>query len=223
MIDSNRSVIESLGIPLVRSDSPIPLTRKPSAVQLSQATVFRTSTAAGPDSDYQLELAVYDDIVGTIANLGRSVERTPITHEKLDEEDLRNVILFVLNANYRGQVVGEVFSGKGKTDIFLMWEGKAAFIGECKVWKGKAKLTEAIDQLFGYTTWRDLRVAVILFMPPNKMTTNQRIADETVRAHPSFLAARESNRYTMRHPEDPERLVTLAVLSFAAAVRQSTA
>src|SRR6185437_4287475 len=105
---------------------PIPLARKPAKVRLSATTVVSGVTAS-VDSDYRLELAVYEDIVETISNLGRSVERTPITHEKLDEEDLRNVILFVLNANYRGQVVAEAFSGKGKTDIFLMWEGKAAF------------------------------------------------------------------------------------------------
>src|SRR4029079_11650578 len=103
-----------------------------------------SGTTAGVDPDYRLELAVYDDIVETIDNLGRSVERTPITHQKLYEEDLRNVILFVLNANYRGQVVGEAFSGNGKTDIFLIWQKKAAFIGECKVWKGQAALTGAI-------------------------------------------------------------------------------
>ena len=38
------------------------------------------------------------------------------------------------------------------------------FIGECKIWHGLAKFAEAVDQLLGYTIWRDTRIALILFI-----------------------------------------------------------
>jgi len=43
-----------------------------------------------------------------------------------------------------------------------------AFIGECKFWGGKAKLSETFEQLLGYTTWQDNRLAIIVFVR-NKM------------------------------------------------------
>lgn len=41
----------------------------------------------------------------------RAMERTP-TAAKLREEELRNLILIVLNANYEGAARGEVFNGQ---------------------------------------------------------------------------------------------------------------
>jgi uncharacterized protein YaeQ len=218
-LQSGESVLKSLGIAIMRTENPIPLRRKPSALRLSPSTIVPANSDA---QDYHLELAIYRDIVSTIDSLGKAVERTPVTHEKLGEEDLRNVILFVLNANYRGQVVGEAFSGAGKTDILLMWEGKAAFIGECKIWKGKAALNQAVDQLFSYATWRDVRVALILFMNPSRMTANQKIADETIRAHSGFLRSEDAGVYVVRHPQDSARRMTLTVLTFAAIVGETT-
>ena len=34
-------------------------------------------------------------------------------------------------------------------------DGRTVYIGECKVWAGKAALHDAVDQVLGYGTWRD--------------------------------------------------------------------
>lgn len=120
------NVMKSLNIPLHKAKAAVPVVKKP-----KRLTTARTSgaTTSRRDSEYRLEEAIYQDIVETIRALGLAAERLPTTNQKLTEEDLRNVILFVLNANYEGQVVGEAFSGAAKTDILLIWKSRAAFVG----------------------------------------------------------------------------------------------
>jgi hypothetical protein len=44
---------------------------------------------------------------------------------------------------------GETFNSKGKSDILIRNGNANLFIAECKVWNGKNKFVESIDQLFG--------------------------------------------------------------------------
>ncbi len=169
VLETSSTVMKALGIPLARAKAAVPVTPKPKPLRVAKAAPSGPRSA---DVEYVME-AIYSDIVETITSLGNAAERLPITNQKLTEEDLRNVILFVLNTNYEGQAVGEAFSGAGKTDILLIWKGRAAFVGECKIWHGEKKFLAAIDQLFGYTTWRDTRVALIIFADPGAMTAVQ--------------------------------------------------
>ena len=36
-------------------------------------------------------------------------------------------------------------------------------MAECKIWKGSQYFNEGIDQLLSYTTWRDSKMAMIVF------------------------------------------------------------
>ncbi|MBR4942123.1 MAG: hypothetical protein IKZ19_09015, partial [Clostridia bacterium] len=56
----------------------------------------------------------------------------------------------------------------GKTDIHIEFENKAAFIGECKIWHGEKAFQNAIQQIINYSTWRDLKVSVIIFNKENQ-------------------------------------------------------
>ena len=56
----------------------------------------------------------------------------------------------------------------GKTDIHIEFENKAAFIGECKIWHGERLFQGAIQQVINYSTWRDLKVSVIIFNKENQ-------------------------------------------------------
>ena len=91
-------------------------------------------------------------------------ERTPRPFAAAQEEDLRDFILVTLNSHYEGTATGETFNGDGKTDILVRHGMDNAFIGECKIWSGESKLEEAFEQLLGYTTWRDNRLALIFFV-----------------------------------------------------------
>lgn len=105
----------------------------------------------------------YNDILSCIKHTASTYERTPKSYKCMDEEALRNTLLASLNATFKGAAVGEAFRNKGKTDICIEQENRAAFVAECKMWKGRHGIKDAIKQLDGYLTWRDCKTALIYF------------------------------------------------------------
>lgn len=106
----------------------------------------------------------YCDILTAIKHTGSTYERTPSSYSSMSEEDLRNTLLATLNATYIGNAVGEAFRHKGKTDICIEVENRAAFVAECKMWTGAKAISEAVHQLDSYLTWRDCKTALIYFV-----------------------------------------------------------
>jgi hypothetical protein len=102
-------------------------------------------------------------ILDLISSSCAQFERTPSTFAKLDEEELRNVILSNLNSCYEIEALGEAFSKRGKTDIYLRVQEGGAFVAECKNWAGAKTIDEAVGQILSYLTWRDSYGVVILF------------------------------------------------------------
>ena len=137
-----------------------------------------------------------------------------------NEEDLRNIILAQLNGHFEGDAVGEVFRGRGKTDICIEQENRAAFIGECKLWTGPASLTDALDQLLGYLTWRDSKASLIVFNSGNKNFSKilEALPDtvENHRLRVDNLPCEETGewRVLMRSEEDVGRRVTVHIFVF---------
>ena len=86
----------------------------------------------------------------SIKHTGSTYERTPSSYKALHEEDLRNTLLAALNATYKGDATGETFRNRGKTDICIERDNRAAFVAECKMWTGQKEVGKAIDQLDGY-------------------------------------------------------------------------
>lgn len=164
----------------------------------------------------------FEHILCFIRHQGRTFERTPKTYAVHDEEDLRNIVLAQLNGHFQGDAVGEAFRGKGKTDICIEQDNRAAFVGECKLWTGPASLTAALNQLLGYLTWRDSKAAVIIFNAKSKDFTKILGAiPERLRAHSLFLrnlpcaeAGEGEWRVQMRSREDPGRRVTVHAFAF---------
>ncbi len=68
-----------------------------------------------------------------------------------------------MNTHYQGTATGETFNKRGKTDIYIPFDNKFGYIGECKIWHGIKKFNEAIEQLFSYMTWRDTKTSLIIF------------------------------------------------------------
>jgi hypothetical protein len=93
-----------------------------------------------------------------------------------------------LNGQYRGAATAEAFRKYGKTDIRIEEDNRAAFVGECKLWKGEKALLEGLNQLLGYVTWRDVKTALIVF---NKdaagFSAVQKAITEAIPNHPLFL------------------------------------
>lgn len=180
-----RGAMEQLQIPLsrpkgVRVDVPV----RPTPMSMR---VLEQAAAAGAPQ-WTLAEDMGESVVQTIASFSRALERLPRTAEQLlgqNEETLRDVLLFVLNANFQGQVTGETFIGQGKSDLLLRWKDRDAFVGECKIWRGPKALSEGLDQLLTrYTLWRQTRIALIVFIrDPKDATTIIASAHEAIRGH----------------------------------------
>ena len=73
---------------------------------------------------------------------------------------------------------------------------KNIFIGECKFWKGKTQYLKTIDQILGYSSWKDTKVAVLIFnRNKNSSTVIQTIKEATIE-HPNFKKTINDNSET---------------------------
>ena len=163
---------------------------------------------------------IFDHIVSLIERAGDAMQRSPRFFREAQEPVIRDIILVMLNTHYESQATGETFNFNGKTDIYLRVSGKDVFVAECKFWSGPKAYLEAIDQLLGYTTWRDSKAAVVLFNKNRDHTAALRIVQEITPQHRSFriaLAPRGEThfRFVFAHPQDAERDLYLAVLAIA--------
>lgn len=202
----------TLNIPIHNASVQIPI-----PVQRQEIRIIEKPVSAQESPEYQLEEVIYRDIIRTITMMSRSMERTPRTFDALHEEDLRNLYLAVLNANYEGAAAGEVFNGSGKTDILLRWLNLNAFIGECKFWDGPSKFSEAIDQLLGYLVWRDSKAALVIFIKQVDASGVVEKARQAVKDHSSFISEEASDEYgnhhyVIRSKSDSDKMVHLTLI-----------
>ncbi|MBQ8010091.1 MAG: hypothetical protein IJ265_00875 [Oscillospiraceae bacterium] len=163
--DSFSAISAALQIPLTTSKNapntkPIQLKRI-----VRQPSVKPTAAPVMPEaciSDHD-----YANINNIISMCGTTMEKTARTYFANTEEELRDHLLAALNTHYEA-ATGETFRKIGKTDIHIEFENKAAFIGECKIWHGESMFQDAIQQVINYSTWRDLKVSVIIFNKKNQ-------------------------------------------------------
>lgn len=164
-----------------------------------------------------LEAAFYEHISQLVRSTSRAIERTPERFKAWDEEALRDLYLVMLNSHYEGAAVGEAFQAKGKTDILVRQDDRNVFVGECKWWSGKAAFTGAIDQLFSYTTWRDTKLALVVFVKTKELTPTMTKGKDALGSHPQFIAWEPGSgeetelRAEMTWPGDAARRATLSV------------
>ena len=216
-------LVKSLEIPVKRSDSvpetyAMPIVRRKTGIELPQVKDERFSP------EPVLSEEIYGDILEKISGMSLVMERNPETFRKLVEEEIRNHFLMVLNAHYEGKATGETFNHTGKTDILIRHEDKNVFIAECKFWEGEKKLIETIDQLLGYTSWRDTKTAILLFNKNLDFSAVLKKIDPVVKAHGCYKRAYDlkSNRlknettfsYVLHQPGDVNRELILTIMAF---------
>lgn len=179
---------------------------------------------APPKSGFKPEPGITEELYETILSIvrheGRTFETTPKTYAKLEEEELRDILLAHLNGHFEGGATGETFRKKGKTDIRIEDEERAAFVAECKVWRGSKELGEGVGQLLRYLTWRDCKAALVVF---NKevagFTQLLEKLPEALCTHPFFIddLGQQGDgewRFVFRSEEDENRLITVHVFLF---------
>lgn len=207
-----------LGIPLKRKDG-VPAIK---SVGIERKMV--RPLPPPPKSGYKPEPGITDEdyshILSVIRHEGRTFETTPKTFAVHDEEALRDILIAHLNGHYQGDATGEAFRRSGKTDIRIEDGNRAAFVAECKVWKGQKELSRAIDQLLGYLTWRDCKAAIIIFNKHNAKFSGVLEAIPTVFAtHGLYKGSTEVEevgewQFDMTSGEDEGRQVRVHVFAF---------
>ena len=214
----NQNLVASLGIPLKRLPDA-PATYVAPEVRRKLAPKLPPATADAFKPEPTMEEAEYQHILGVMENMAHVLERSPKAFYNLDEEDLRTHFLVQLNGHYEGQATGETFNFHGKTDILVRSGDRNIFIAECKFWGGPAKLTDTIEQLLGYLSWRDSKTAILVFNRNRNFSNVLAAIPQTVMAHPNFRLddgkrGETGFRYRFRHKDDPAKLLHLTVLAF---------
>jgi hypothetical protein len=155
-----------LEIPLIVRDGravyqPVPLRRR-------AVTPMLVESNESAESQYQIGIQGYEQILHVCRHFGRSFEASPRGLRSLSEPEIRDLFLGALNTYFEGAASGERFRREGYSDVLIEEKNRSAFVGEFKLWRGPKCLIQALDQLLKYTTWRDSMCAVVLFSRNNK-------------------------------------------------------
>ena len=215
---ANQGRVASLGIPL-KSRPDAPKTYAMPAVRRKVVPSLPPATTTAYEPEPVLDTENYNHILSVIQNMAHVMERSPSAFTGMGGEDLRQHFLVQLNGQFEGAATGETFNVHGKTDILLRANGRNVFIAECKFWKGPKHYRETIDQLLGYTAWRDTKTAILVFNRGTSMSTVLEVVKAETATHKNFKRQldwkHESGfRYVFHHNGDTNREFTLTVLVF---------
>jgi hypothetical protein len=207
-----------MNIPLQEKTGAPPIQRIP--IDIRKPPALPVAPKSGLQPEPGIDPGIYEKILNVIRHEGRTFETTPKTYAKLDEEELRDVVLAHLNGHFQGAATGEAFRRKGKTDIRIEDKERSAFVAECKVWSGASEVKKALEQMLGYLTWRDSKAALVFF---NKHVAGfselpDRLHD-AIATHSYFISETKTGsvgeyRFLMRSAEDEGRRVTVHVFLF---------
>lgn len=214
----NQGRLASLGIPLKKREGA-PATYAVPTVRRKVAPTLPAASTVPYTPEPALDMANYEHILSVIQNMTMVMERSPSSFAGMGEEDLRQHFLVQLNGQFEGNATGETFNGSGKTDILLRYEGRNVFIAECKFWKGPKGFAATIDQLLGYTSWRDTKTAILVFNRGTALSSVLAGIDEVARQHPNYKRTEAWNhetgfRYVFHHNDDKNRELLATVLVF---------
>jgi hypothetical protein len=215
---ADRNLVGSLGFKMKESPDRRQTFTAPEVRKKISPTLPAASSAPFKPEP-ALSDADYEHILDVLQNMVQVMERSPSAFATMDEESIRSHFLVQLNGHYEGQATGETFNYEGKTDILIRSEGRNIFIAECKFWSGSKMFTSTIDQLLSYTSWRDTKVAIIIFNRSKDFSHVLTAIPEAIKAHPNFKRELQGStetvfRYCFSHKDDRNRELFLTVLAF---------
>lgn len=215
---ANRNTVASLGFKMKERQNA-PKTYVPAEVRKRISPVMPPASSAPYKPEPALGHNDYEHILGVMQGMTQVMELSPSAFHDVDEEALRSHFLVQLNGHYQGQATGETFNYEGKTDILIRSEGRNIFIAECKFWSGSKKLAETIDQLLGYSSWRDTKTAVVVFNRNRDFSKVLAAIPDAVRAHPQYKKDLPGStetvfRYLFANRDDRNRELYLTVMVF---------
>lgn len=215
---SDRSLVVDLGFPLrERSEATKTYAAPEVKRKISPQLPPKGTTPFKPEPT--IAQGDYEHIISVLENMVDVMERSPSAFESMDEEALRSHFLVQLNGHFEGKASGETFNYSGKTDILLRVDERNVFIAECKYWSGPKKLNETLDQLLGYSSWRDSKVALIIFNRKKNFSKVLEAISPTISQHPNFkrgipIDGESKFRFIVSHRDDPAKELMVTVLAF---------
>lgn len=216
MLLQQANLLESLGVPLKRSD------RTPETFAVPTVRRKVVVKPLAPDAAYApeptLDETLYHDILRLCHDTGVEMERHPSIYAEKGEPTLRDHFIMVLSPHF-DSVTGETFNRGGDTDILVRHESANVFVAECKFWDGKKSLAGAITQVLGYLTWRDSKAAIIMFVPTKQLQPVLDQIQPTAEEHDCWVSTAAATQegwfnFNFHLPKDSTRGVKLAVLCF---------
>ena len=215
---ADQSLVASLGFALKRRDDA-PTTYAAPEVRRKAVPALPKASTAPFAPEPALDMENYEHILKVVSSMVQVMERSPNAFRNMQEEDIRDHFLVQLNGQYEGNATGETFNLSGKTDMLIRVQDRNIFIAECKFWSGPKALLETIDQLLGYTNWRDTKTAILLFNRNKNFSRILEAIPGTVESHPKCKRRREyasetGFRFTLGHQDDENRELILTVLAF---------
>jgi hypothetical protein len=207
----------AIGLPMKKRDGAPTTYSVPVARRVPRIEQIKVTGAFKPEPALSVE--DYQEILRIMKNMVQVMELSPHAFSDMGEEDLRWHFLVQLNGAYQGQATGETFNFQGKTDILIRVEGRNVFIAECKFWKGEKSLSDTIDQLLSYLSWRDTKTAIVVFNRNTDFSAVLAKIAEAVPKHPNFkrdLGKQDEStfRYVFVQPNDANREITLTIMAF---------
>ena len=214
----DQNLVASLGFPLKQRDDA-PRTYLAPEIKRSIRPKMPLASTSPFKPEPELSSDDYEHILSVISSMALVMERSPSAFASMDEEALRSHFLVQLNGHFEGQATGETFNYEGKTDILVRVKDRNIFIAECKYWGGPKKLTETIDQILGYATWRDTKLAITIFNRNKNFSAVLESIPGAISVHPSFkrdvgMPGETKFRYILGNRDDSNREMTLSVLAF---------
>ncbi|WP_181098571.1 hypothetical protein [Xanthomonas arboricola] len=215
---ANRSTVAALGFKMKERPNA-PKTYVPAEVRKKISPTMPRASSDPYKPEPALRETDYEHILGVMQSMTQVMELSPSAFHDVDEEALRSHFLVQLNGHYQGQATGETFNYEGKTDILIRSEGRNIFIAECKFWSGPRKLLTTIDQLLGYSSWRDTKTAIVVFNRNRDFSKVLAAIPEAVSSHPQYkkTLSRSSEtvfRYLFANRDDRNRELYLTVMAF---------
>lgn len=222
---ASRSMVSALGFK-IKERSGAPKTFVPEDVRRKISPVMPPASTAPFKPEPVLANSDYEHILTVMQSMTQVMELSPSAFFDVDEEALRSHFLVQLNGHYMGQATGETFNYEGKTDILIRSDGRNIFIAECKFWSGPKMLEETIDQLLGYSSWRDTKAAIVVF---NRNREFSRVLEKipgVMRAHSQYKRDLPGStetvfRYQFANRDDRNREIFLTVLAFDVPTRRA--
>ncbi|HEX8104091.1 MAG TPA: hypothetical protein VF533_15840 [Solirubrobacteraceae bacterium] len=105
---------------------------------------------------------------------------------------------------------GEAHNVSGHADIVVRDGARTILVAECKIWDGASKACAALDQLLGYTTWRDEDIALIFFVASSNIEEIVERATKALREHELVVDAIDTSdvadrAFVVGAPDAPRR------------------